>query len=139
MRIVVGVDASEQAEVVVEKAIDLAQAFGAELHAVHVFQPPFVYDLGAAIDVPMIEEAESGAVWNRVGPLLDEATGIEVERVRLTGGPAQMLVRYAEEHDADLIVVGNRGRGDFASLVLGSTSHGVIHSAGCDVVVVKTG
>lgn len=138
MRIVVGVDASEQSELVAGKAIDMARAFGAALDAVHVFQPPFVYDLGAAIDVPMIEEAESGAVWNRIGPLLDEADDLEIERVRLTGGPAQMLVRYADEHDADLIVVGNRGRGDFASLVLGSTSHGVIHGAACDVVVVKT-
>lgn len=138
MRIVVGVDASEQSEAVIGKAIALARAFEAELDAVHVFQPPFVYDLGAAIDVPMIEEAESSAVWNMIGPLLDEADDLEIARIRLTGGPAQMLVRYAEEHDADLIVVGNRGRGDFASLMLGSTSHGVIHGAACDVVVVKT-
>ena len=138
MRIVVGVGASEEAEVVVRRAIELARAFEATLQAVHVFQPPFVYDLGAAIDVPMIEEAESAAVWDRVGPLLDEATDVDVERERLTGGTAQMLVRHATEHDADLIVVGNRGRGEFASLVLGSTSHGVIHGAPCDVVVVKT-
>ena len=47
------------------------------------------------------------------------------------------ITAAAEEIGADLIVIGCRGRGNLASLVLGATSHGVIQHAPCDVLVVR--
>ncbi len=75
-------------------------------------------------------------MWAVAQPILERADDLEINTNDLTGGAARMLVHRAEETGADLIVVGNRGRGDLASLVLGSTSHGVIHTAPCDVFIV---
>jgi nucleotide-binding universal stress UspA family protein len=49
----------------------------------------------------------------------------------------EALVQYADGVAASLLVVGTRGRGDFASLILGSTSHRAIQLSKCDVLVVK--
>jgi nucleotide-binding universal stress UspA family protein len=136
MRILVGVDASSYSAAVLERAIELARAFGAGLEVVHVFEMPFVYDLGAAVNVEDMRTAEAEAVWAAAQPILEEADDLEITTSDLSGGAARMLVQRAEEIDADLVVVGNRGRGDLASLVLGSTSHGVIHTAPCDVFIV---
>ncbi len=136
MRIVVGVDASSYSETVLERAVELARAFGAALEVVHVFEMPFVYDLGAAVNVEQMRSAEVEAVWAVAQPILEQADDLDVTKTDLTGGAARMLVLRAQETGADLVVVGNRGRGDLASLVLGSTSHGVIHTAPCDVFIV---
>ena len=67
--------------------------------------------------------------------LRDALAGIEVERVVLDNRhPAEALVEASS--DADLLVVGSRGRGGFAGLMLGSISHAVVLHAVCPVVVV---
>ncbi len=62
-----------------------------------------------------------------------------MKRVDLNGYPADALVEYAGGVGADLIVVGSRGRGELAALLLGSTSHRILHLATCDVLVAKEG
>jgi len=71
---------------------------------------------------------------SRIGPILE---GVDAQQVDLEGYPADAVVKYANEQGADMIVVGSRGRGAVASLVLGSTSHRLIHIAECDLLVVK--
>ena len=61
---------------------------------------------------------------------------VQCEGATLEGQPAEVLVH--EARDASLIVVGNRGRGGFASLLLGSVSQQVVHHAPCPVLVVRT-
>jgi nucleotide-binding universal stress UspA family protein len=53
------------------------------------------------------------------------------------GYAAREIVDDAKEHDVDAIVMGSRGRGDLAGLVLGSTAHKVIHLADRPVLVVR--
>jgi nucleotide-binding universal stress UspA family protein len=137
MRILVGVDASSYSAAVLERAIELARALGATLEVVHVFEMPFVYDLGAAVNVEQMRAAEAEAVWANARPVLERADDLDITTTDLTGGAARTLVHRAEEIGAELMVVGNRGRGDLASLLLGSTSHGVIHTARCDVYIVR--
>jgi len=75
-------------------------------------------------------------VWAAAAGELD-VDDLEVERVDLEGYPPDVLVDYASQVDAELLVLGTRGRGEIASLILGSTSHRAIHLATCDVLVVK--
>ena len=139
MSIVAAIDGSLAAAEVLARAIDQAKQSGTTLHVVHVFQPPtVVYGMAGAyvFDERALAESEQEAVWASVGPQLDES-GLEWVRAELSGYPPAMIAGYAKDVDAQLIVVGTRGRGEFRSLVLGSTSHGVIHESPCDVLVVK--
>lgn len=135
MTVIAGVDDSPFAGEVVAKAIEEAKWRDDDLHVVHVMHIPLVYT-EVAIDWAEVAEAQRSSVWARLDPILAEA-GIRFERVNLDGYPPDMLVEYANEQDASLLVVGTRGRGDFASLILGSTSHRAIHLADCDILVVK--
>lgn len=138
MPIVAAVDSSPAARHVTERAIALSETFG-EVHLVHVFQPPStVYPAQGfyPFDDEEIERADHGHTWETLAATLADVPAVwkQVER---RGYPASEIVDYAAEVDADLIVIGTRGRGGFASLVLGSTSQAVIHDAPCDVLVVK--
>lgn len=138
MTVVAAVDPSPAAQVVVERALDQARAREADLHLVHVFQPPAtVYPMQGMylVDDEEMERGQHDLVWSEVAPILGDT---EVTRVELRGYPATGIVDYAAEVGADLIVIGTRGRGGFASLMLGSTSQAVIHDAACDVLVVHT-
>ena len=70
--------------------------------------------------------------------LRDALAGVEVERVVIDDRhPAEALVEAS--NDADLVVVGSRGRGGFKQMLLGSVSHAVVLHAVCPVVVVPSG
>lgn len=106
---------------------------------VHVMHIPSSL-LGALSQVPTdlasLEQAQRQMVWDAVAPVL-EATAVDVHKVDVDGYPADAIVDYAKKVKSDLIVVGSRGRGEFAALVLGSTSHRIVHLSSCDVLVVK--
>jgi nucleotide-binding universal stress UspA family protein len=137
--IVVGVDDSARSAIAARKASRLAVWLDADLHAVHVNHIPAAM-LAVLAGVPAgateLAKAQSESVWDQVGPVLD-AGGARVTRVGIDGYPADALVEYAEKVEAALIVVGSRGRGDLASLMLGSTSHRVVNQATCDVLIAK--
>lgn len=138
MIIVVGVDETAASAVVIERAVAEARRWEAELHVVHVFHAPVLPYMGAPVDIPAIAEAQRAEVWERIEPRLAGAA-VPVEKVNLDGYPPDTLVDYAHNVGASLLVVGSRGRGELAALVLGSTSHRSIHLAECDVLVVKSG
>ena len=137
MKILVGVDDSPAGERVVRRALDYAQRLGADLDVVFVSHVPATV-LAAMGGVPTISEdfatAQKAAVWTRVGPII---AGTGARRIDLEGYPPDVLIDLAASSHADLIVVGSRGRGDLASLFLGSTSHRVVSHAPCDVLVVR--
>lgn len=136
---VVGVDDTAQSAVAARTACRLAACVGAEVHAVHVAHVPATM-LSVLAGVPSAAAdflaAERAAVWDRIGPVLDAAE-VPVRRVDLEGYPSDTLVSYAADVDAAMIVVGSRGRGDLASIVLGSTSHRVVNHAHCDVLIAR--
>lgn len=139
MVIVLGVDDSDQSVVAARRAVELGGALDAEVHALHILHIPGTV-VNALSTVPdSIDEfaaAERGAVWARVGPVLDECR-TAVKRVDVDGYPPDTIADYAKEVSARMIVVGSRGRGGIASLVLGSTSHRLLHIAHCDVLVAR--
>lgn len=135
MSVVVGVDDSPFASVVLTRAIDEARWRGTDLHAVHVSHLPMVYT-EVAIDWEEVARAQRQAVWAALIPVV-ESSDVVIERVDIEGYPPDALVDYSNGVEADLLVVGTRGRGGLASLILGSTSHRAIQLARCDVLVVK--
>lgn len=135
MTVVAGVDEAPISAEIVARAIEQAQWRGTDLHLVYVTQLPMVYT-EVAINWDEVAQAQRSSVWAG----LEETIGgsdAPVVKVDLEGYPPDTLVAYANDVGASLLVVGTRGRGDFASLILGSTSHRAIHLAECDVLVVK--
>ena len=135
MTVVAGIDDSPVSGLVVDRGIEQARLRGADLHVVHATYMPIVYT-EAAINWDEVSRAQRASVWAGVEDALAKAD-LRVERVDLDGYPPDTLVGYAGDIGASLLVVGTRGRGDFASLILGSTSHRAIQLAECDVLVVK--
>ncbi len=140
MIVVVGVDDSSHAAAAAARAVAEAERWQAELRLVHVAEVPMMMteafsDESAVIDAYITNQRR--ATWKRIDPVVD--TDIEVRRVELEGEPSDELVAYVAAESADLLVLGNRGRGTLQSVLLGSTSHRAFHLAPCDVLVVKTG
>lgn len=135
MIVVSGVDDSPVSKTVLNQAIQEAQWREAELHVVHVVHLPLIY-AEVPIDMTEVAEAQRRAVWESLDPIINGAA-IDIKRVDLEGYPPDVLVDYASGQEASLLVVGTRGRGELASLILGSTSHRAIQLAECDVLVVK--
>ena len=88
------------------------------------------------VDEPTVEHARQAAeeAVAKAAAQLGEPQPVPVTVRTVTGFPAQELIEASR--DADLLVVGSRGRGGFARLVLGSVSDQVMHHAHCPVVVV---
>ncbi|MFZ0013377.1 MAG: universal stress protein [Acidimicrobiia bacterium] len=135
MTVVAGIDESQASALVLAAALEQARWRQTDVKVVHVLHMPPIY-AEAAIDWQEVGEAERSAVWTGVEEALADVE-VDVEKVDLDGYPADTLVDYATDVDASLLVVGTRGRGELASLVLGSTSHRAIQLAPCDVLVVK--
>jgi len=137
VKIVVGVDDSPAGELAARRAVEYAGRLDAELDVVYVSHVPATV-LAAMGGVPTIGDdfaaAQRASVWRRIDPIID---GTGARRVDLEGYPPDTLIDFAVAENAELIVVGSRGRGDLASLLLGSTSHRVVNHAPCDVLVVR--
>ena len=125
-RILVGVAKTESAKRAVDVAIDLAERYDAELHLV------MVYDRSggpAGRDPRDDAEGQLAAIQART----KVTTHIHV----LPGDPSDGLVMVADEVNADLVVVGNKGMHG-ARRILGSVPNKVAHGAGCSVLIADT-
>lgn len=137
-RIVVGVDGSPASDVALRQAIREAKAWGAELTA--VAGVPIGSGAGAIAWLPAAvdHEAVLADVAEGLDVVVDRALldfpGVQVRRHVLDGTGAALLTEFSTA--TDLIVVGSRGRGGFAGLLLGSTSQAVLHHSACPVMVV---
>jgi nucleotide-binding universal stress UspA family protein len=138
--VLVGVDGSAESLLALEYAADLAAAVGAALTVVTAWRcttaDTRVTSHTAAVDV--MEQVRARA--REVATGAAEAArarhpGLVVRAEVLIGLPGPVLADLAAEHA--LLVVGGRGRGGFAGLLLGSVSHAVIHRSPCPVVVVR--
>ncbi|WP_344495626.1 universal stress protein [Nonomuraea monospora] len=136
-RVVVGYDGSEHARAAMEYAVEQARSRRAELHVVTAWQvpsfSPYAVGYGELIEQIMREEPRAARAlaepWREANPDLVVTGEQPCEH------PVAALTRAAKT--ADLVVVGSRGLGGFASALLGSVSHAVLHHATCPVAVVR--
>ncbi|MDQ6614660.1 MAG: universal stress protein [Actinomycetota bacterium] len=140
--VIVGVDGSQNARAALRWAATEAQLRGATLELVHAWQFPAVAIVayGPTV-VPVFDAADlEKRAWQiaeaAAAEVRSESPGLDV-RVSVTRGhPAEVLVDAAQQ--AGLLVVGSRGLGGFARLLMGSTSQHCVHHASCPVVVVPS-
>lgn len=134
--IVVGYDGSTAARKAFDAALELAAGDHAELHVVSVGRPSEIAD-----DVETEAVIEHTRAYHR--RLLAELKASAATKQVKThyevavGHPAEQIIYYADRIGADLIVVGDRGRSNFARLLLGSVSKQVTEHAGRPVLVVR--
>jgi nucleotide-binding universal stress UspA family protein len=135
-RILVALDHSAVADRVIAAMKELAGGSTAKVWVLHLREREVVPRLGL-----VATESDSEAAATVDGAVKDLAeAGIDVSpevRDTVFGYAAREIVEDAKLHDVNLIVMGSRGRGDLAGLVLGSTAHKVIHLADRPVLVVR--
>ena len=139
--IVVGVDDSEGAKVALRFALEEAKLRQATLRAVHAWQFGSIGASGIEGAYPVIgadlsdlHRAAEAALEAAVEEVVSDRGEVGAERRVVEGAAASVLVD--ESRDAELLVVGSRGRGGFAGLLLGSVGQQCAHHATCPVVIV---
>jgi len=139
--VVVGVDGSDDARAALRFAMEDAARRGAAVRVVRVFQPP-EYEAPDGLIVPLpldritvdLEKAARQMVDDVVAERGGALAGVPVEVEALIGDPAKVLIERSR--DGGLLVLGHRGRGGFASAVLGSVGlHCVVHATGPVTIV----
>lgn len=136
-RIVVGIDGSPTSRDALRWAVEAARLRQAELVVVHAWDMPYagVYPyIGDAYDTAVFKRAADETVDQALG-VTDVPDDVSVTRKLVNEPPAKAILDAAT--DADLVVVGARGLGGFAGMLLGSVSHHIAHHAPCPVVVTR--
>jgi nucleotide-binding universal stress UspA family protein len=132
---------NEHSESAVQWAARMAKGMGSEVVAVFAIAPPTYIDAGymAPVEPPQLDPAwraemkkEFEGQWCKA---LQEA-GVRYRTMMEDGRPASVIAQIADDIDADIIVVGRRGRGGVAELVLGSVSHELVLHARRPVLLI---
>lgn len=142
MNILVPIDGSKISERAVKTARELGSKLNAKLIILTVIpetsifeQYPTNFPYTLEIDKANTERAEF--VLSDIEEELKDYDG-EVETFYTSGNPSEQIVKFAEEKNANLIVMGNRGLGAFSRTLLGSVSNKVINHSKVSVLVVKS-
>jgi nucleotide-binding universal stress UspA family protein len=136
-KILVAIDHSEISDRALAAARDLALLSKGEVWILHLREREII----TKTSVVMTDETEPEAT-SMIEAAVDKLTAAGVKAHgeaghTIFGYAARSIVDDAIEHDVDVIVMGSRGRGDLAGLVLGSTAHKVIHLADRPVLIVR--
>ncbi|MEH0827254.1 MULTISPECIES: universal stress protein [unclassified Micromonospora] len=138
--VVVGVDGSPASRAAVEFAAEQASLRGVALHAVHAYRHP--HSDGPGDMQPLVyqesklRDEEDQVLTQSLAGLDERHPDLPVTREVVRERPVAALT--AASRRALLVVVGGRGHGELAGLLLGSVSHGVLHHSACPVAVVRT-
>lgn len=144
-RILVPTDGSNVAEAAVDHALDIAERYGAEVHALFVADTDAIaYGLGAE-QVDRIRDGEfdgmdelrtdADAATGHVADLAGER-GVAVREEHAGGKPHQVIADYAAAEDIDLVVMGSHGRAGVRRALLGSVTERTLRSTDIPVLVV---
>jgi nucleotide-binding universal stress UspA family protein len=142
--IVVGTDGSDTATQAVRQAVDLASAVGAKLELVSAYEPVPASRLAeerrqAPGDMQWaISPREDVDATLEAAAAIAREQGVAVETSPRQGDPADAILDVAEEHEADLIIVGNKGMTGAKRFLLGSVPNKISHHAPCSVLIIRT-
>ena len=133
--VVIATDGSASGERAVETAVDLAERFGAEVHALYVIDESKVEELPEDLhdEVSDALSEQGTAALEAVEAVADGP----VTAVVREGRPATEITAYAREVEADVVATGTRGRGGEHSFLLGSVAEAVVRTCPVPVLTVR--
>lgn len=143
VKVSVATDGSPSSARAVRHAVDVAQRYDAPLEVITVWERPYQDNRGTppqgyasmAQAVKLRTEGAQRTAEEAIEEIQREAPGRSVTSVVLEGRAEQVIAQAAA--DSAVLVVGARGRSDLTSLLLGSTSRGVLHHAKCPVQIIR--
>lgn len=141
MKILVPIDGSKISKKSVYVAKDIGKKYDADLVVLTVIPETSIFEqyptnFPYTLEIERANTERAELVLSDVENELSDYPN-KIETFYTSGNPAQQITKFAEEHDIDLIVMGNRGLGAFSRTVLGSVSNKVINSSKVSVLVVK--
>jgi nucleotide-binding universal stress UspA family protein len=142
MKIMVCVDLSESAEIIVDKTEELAKSLSAQVWLLHNAEPgpdhvEFTVDPQAAREsLAKKFHAQHRQIQDYAGRLRN--AGIEATALLVHDATVRAILQEASDVGADMIVVGSHGKGAMYQLLLGSVSKGVLHKSSLPVLVIPT-
>jgi nucleotide-binding universal stress UspA family protein len=146
-RILVPTDGSEEAQVAISHALEIAQRFGSTVHGIHVTDEQGLRRASETVGVLSRDSAERQEIEQRqreAGSQLTEAiaerareAGLDVETEVISGDPADVITDYAEAEAIDLIVLGARGRSAVGKFLIGDVAGKVARHATRPVMLVR--
>lgn len=131
--IVVGIDGTPTSEAAIAFAFEAASARRAPLIAVHTWAEPVIAEL---VDWQSAGEEAEQALAERLSGWGAKYSDVPVQRIVARTHPARALLDEAAR--GQLVVVGSRGHGEMAGLLLDSVSNALVHAAGCPVAIVRS-
>jgi nucleotide-binding universal stress UspA family protein len=135
-RILVPTDFSETSAAAMRYGVELARRFHARLYLLHVVENP---GEAAEIEFPIgLFDTMHNAAHDRLRQLIpaDVVKELEPHCAMRIGNGADEIVRHAQDHDIDLIVMGTHGREGVARMIIGSVAEKVVRRAVCPVLTV---
>ncbi len=142
-KILVPVDGSEGSFEALKMAIELQKSCQAELFILSVYREHNLWSASVSMINPKLTGSTDDALEQYAKEVAEKskeyARNQGVEKVRsfyMGGGPARMIVKFSQDHEISLIVLGSRGLSDSSRHLLGSVSHKVTSLAQCPVMVV---
>lgn len=136
-KILVAIDLTEEAPQVLNKALEISKALGAELMLVHVVEPVgYAYGGDIPMDLTELQDQLDKAAKDQLAQYGEQYGVSKENQVVTVGRPESEIHRLSKEQKADLVIVGSHGRKGF-QLLLGSTANGVLHGTVCDVLAVR--
>jgi len=138
-RILLPCDFSELSSEATKYACALAEQFEAELHLLHVHENVVVPEYGMGIDWDRLMQEARNAAEARMEEVLDPAwqEGRKIVKVTAEGPPFLQIIRYAKEHEIDVIVMATHGRSGVSHMLIGSVAEKVVRKAPCPVLTVR--
>lgn len=142
-RILVPIDFSDTSRKAFYIALKLGRQYDAYVHVLHVAEPIASFDSGEDMERQANEVARIEAgVKRRINDLFDEGGLAEVDRRKVlvdirAGKPYLEIVKFAFQHDCDLIVLGSHGYTGVKHMLLGSQTEKVVRRAHCMVLTIK--
>ena len=140
-RILLPTDFSEFSDAATKYACAFSEQFEAELHLLHVFDlresmtPEFAMGLALPTRIKESQVAAEKALDKVLDP--EWAASRKVVKATADGPPFVEIIKYAKQHDVDLIVMGTHGHSGLIHVLMGSVAERVVRKAPCPVLTVR--